>query len=69
MMIVKMQRLSTSAANQQVLIYNEPKTVMIEQDLTPDVAKWFGNQDKVYAKASYKKGRLTIHGLVKAQPW
>jgi hypothetical protein len=33
MMIVKMQRsLVTSAANQQVLIYNEPKTVMIEQD-------------------------------------
>jgi len=32
-------------------------------------AKWFGNQDKVYAKASHKKGRLTIHGLVKAQPW
>lgn len=52
-----------------MLIYNEPKTVMIEQDLTPDVAKWFGNQDKVYAKASHKKGRLTIHGLVKAQPW
>lgn len=70
MMIVKMQRsLTTNAANQQVLIYNEPKTVMIEQDLTPDVAKWFGNQDKVYAKASHKKGRLTIHGLVKAQPW
>lgn len=70
MMIVKMQRsLTTSAANQQVLIYNEPKTILIEQDLTPEVSKWFDNQDKVYAKASYKKGRLTIHGLVKAQAW
>lgn len=70
MMIVKMQRsLTTSAANQQVLIYNEPKTVLIEQDMTHEVLKWFGNQDKVYAKASYKKGRLTIHGLVKAQAW
>ena len=70
MMIVKMRRsLATNAANQQVLIYNETKTVLLEQDLMPEVAKWFGNQDKVYAKASYKKGRLTVLGLVRAQPW
>lgn len=70
MMIVKMQRsLATTAARQQMLIYNESKTILVEQDLTPEAVKLFGNQDKVYAKASYKKGHLTIHGLVKAQAW
>lgn len=37
MMIVKMQRsLATTAARQQMLIYNESKTILVEQDLTPD---------------------------------
>ena len=70
MIVVKMQRsLATTAERRQILVYNESRTVRIEQDLTPDLDKWFGTQDKVYAKASYKKGRLTIHGLVKAQSW
>ena len=70
MLIVKMQRsLATTAEVQQVLIYNEAMTVKIEQDITPELSKWFGTKDKVYAKASYKNGRLTVHGLVKAQAW
>lgn len=70
MMIVKMQRsLATLADKQQVLIYNKSQTVMLEQDMPPELAKWFGAKDKVYAKASYKKGLLTVHGLVKAQAW
>lgn len=69
-MIVKIQKsLVTTAGNQQVLIYNEPKTVVTEQNITPELSKWLGDRDKVYAKASLKKGHLTILGLVKAQPW
>ena len=70
MLIVKMQRsLATTAEQQQVLIYNEAKTVMLEQELTPELSKWFGDKDKIYAKASFKKGRLTILNTVKAQSW
>lgn len=69
-MIVKIQRsLSATASHQQVLIYNEPKTVVSETEMTPELTKWLGDRDKVYAKASLKKGHLTILGLVKAQPW
>lgn len=70
MLIVKMQRsLATTADTQQVLIYNEARTVMLEQDITPELTKWFGEKDKVYAKARFKNGRLTILNPVRAQAW
>jgi hypothetical protein len=70
MIIVKMQRSITTSDNvQKVLVYNQAKTINYEAPMNADIAKWFGDKSKVYAKASYKGGHLSIHGLVKAQPW
>ncbi len=70
MVIVKMQRsLTTTADSQQVLIYNEARTIWVEQSITLELSKWFGTKDKVYAKANYKGGIVTVQNLVKAQAW
>ena len=70
MVIVKMQRsLTTTADSQQVLIYNEARTIRVEQSITPELAKWFGTKNKVYAKASCKGGIVAIQNLVRAQAW
>jgi len=70
MIIVKMQRSIVTSDNvEKVLVYNQAKTIHYEVQMSDSIAKWFGDKSKVYAKASYKGGQLTVHGLVKAQPW
>lgn len=70
MMIVKLQRsLGTSDGKDRVLVYNESRTVLVEQEMTRELSELFGKKDKLYAKASHKNGSVTIRGLVKAQSW
>jgi hypothetical protein len=70
MMIVKLQRsLATSNSVQRVLVYNEPRTIQLEQEMTKKLSALFGSKDKIYARANYKRGNVTIKGLVRAQSW
>jgi hypothetical protein len=50
-------------------VYNEPKTIMYEQHITPELTKLFGEKLKIYVRASYKRGLLKIGPAVKSQSW
>ena len=68
--LLKLQRsLSTTADAPQVLAYNEQRTFMVEQSLTPDLQKWLGASDKVFVKARVKNGAFTVLNAAKAQRW
>lgn len=55
-MIVKVQlSLHTTCAARQVLIYNEDRSVTYQGDITPDVAKIMGDENKAYFKAKLRR--------------
>lgn len=71
MFIAKLQKsLESSNGKTRVLIYNESKTIIKEQEITKELEKLFGSKNKLFAKCSLNgKKEIVIGDLVKDQGW
>lgn len=69
--ILKFQRsLHTTERAERCLIYNESRSIMVEEEMQPGVKKWFANDEpKFYAEVEIADGHMKIKQKVKAQPW
>ena len=71
--IIKIQRsISTSEYIQQVLIYNEDRSIFEQCDMTPDINQLFLEETdlKIYHYAYIdNKGTLHIEGVAPEQEW
>lgn len=69
--IVKVQRsLATSMPGEQCLIYNEGRTIWMQQMMPENLKLMFqGGEAKFYAFAKWENGTLTIERRAEPQPW
>lgn len=69
--ILKFQRsLSTTEKVEQCMIYNEDRTIMVQEEMQPGVKKWFAHYEpKFYAQVEIADGQMKIKAKVDEQPW
>lgn len=69
--IVKCQlSLMTSESTQQVMVYNEDRTVLLQVDCTPDLKAMFGDSVKIFRYAHIRKDKmLSIDDPAPWQEW
>lgn len=70
-MIIKISRSLFPAPDKRVLIYNKDKTLLHEEEMSPDILKLFGEGElKIYHRATLDSGgQLDIHERVEDRAW
>lgn len=69
--IVKVQRsIVTSCDKPQVVIYNEDRSILHQQDMPKAIKRLFKREEfKFYAHATFRDGQLAINRRARWQEW
>jgi hypothetical protein len=63
--LFKIQRsITTSHEREQMLVYNNDRSIVFQSILTPDIARLMGTEPKIFAYGTLKDGIITIYEKV-----